>query len=343
MRRRRSMTQDHNGNARSLGPALRWIHAHEAWILRVVISIAFVLTALFCLLPAHRLVSYLSDDAYYYFKVARHIAEGKGPTFDGITLTTGFYPLYTFILAAFNCLFSLSGSESLVRVAILLNALCFLATGWLILVTARQLWGTSAGRWGAILWYSNPNAYILAATGMEASLYSFCLASFFAFLAFSRASSDHWSSTYRGYALLGLLGGACVVARTDALVLVAIAAISFTCSAIMEWYWGEGTHLDRLPLLSKEVGKVALFAFVALLPFLAWLLYAHYYTGTFFQTSAQMKQMWRHGATAGMTAGQEVGFGLEILWKWTVKTVVKVPAFKYLFHCHPIEFNRERR
>jgi hypothetical protein len=34
------------------------------------------------------------DDAYYYFKVAQNISEGKGSTFDGINPTNGYHPLW---------------------------------------------------------------------------------------------------------------------------------------------------------------------------------------------------------------------------------------------------------
>ncbi len=37
------------------------------------------------------------DDAYYYFKVAQNIAEGHGPTFDGINLTNGYHPLWMLV------------------------------------------------------------------------------------------------------------------------------------------------------------------------------------------------------------------------------------------------------
>src|SRR5581483_10192329 len=37
------------------------------------------------------------DDAYYYFKVAQNISEGRGSTFDGIHPTNGYHPLWVLI------------------------------------------------------------------------------------------------------------------------------------------------------------------------------------------------------------------------------------------------------
>lgn len=41
-----------------------------------------------------------SDDAYYYFTVARNVATGAGSTFDGVTVTTGYHPLWLGVLTA---------------------------------------------------------------------------------------------------------------------------------------------------------------------------------------------------------------------------------------------------
>ena len=37
------------------------------------------------------------DDAYYYFKVAQNITEGRGSTFDAINLTNGYHPLWMLV------------------------------------------------------------------------------------------------------------------------------------------------------------------------------------------------------------------------------------------------------
>ena len=36
----------------------------------------------------------MSDDAFYYLHIARNVAMGKGVSFDGLTPTNGFHPLY---------------------------------------------------------------------------------------------------------------------------------------------------------------------------------------------------------------------------------------------------------
>jgi hypothetical protein len=40
---------------------------------------------------------FIRDDAYYYFKVAQNISEGRGSTFDGINRTNGYHPLWLWV------------------------------------------------------------------------------------------------------------------------------------------------------------------------------------------------------------------------------------------------------
>lgn len=49
------------------------------------------------------LLGYAQDDFYYYLKAAQNFAGGRGPTFDGTTLTNGFQPLYFLVLSAISC------------------------------------------------------------------------------------------------------------------------------------------------------------------------------------------------------------------------------------------------
>ena len=45
------------------------------------------------------------DDAYYYLQIAYNIAHGAGSTFDGITKTNGYQPLWMAIVVAIEFIF----------------------------------------------------------------------------------------------------------------------------------------------------------------------------------------------------------------------------------------------
>ncbi len=94
-----------------------------------------VLPAVCCVLaltaPFHYVLATLSDDAFYYFKIARNIARGSGCTFDGLVATNGYHPLWTLCLIPLFYTFS----ESLeTPVRIVLAGSCVLAVGTLFLL-----------------------------------------------------------------------------------------------------------------------------------------------------------------------------------------------------------------
>jgi hypothetical protein len=57
-----------------------------------------------------RIMPFVEDDFYYYLKVAQNVAAGLGSTFDGVTRTNGYHPLYFVVLVLISkCTASLAG------------------------------------------------------------------------------------------------------------------------------------------------------------------------------------------------------------------------------------------
>lgn len=310
-------------------------HRLTAWVGKLLfasIVIAVVLLSILCFLPPGRVVDYLSDDAYYYFQVARHIAQGQGPTFDGITVTTGFHPLYAFLLAGLARLVS-AGGLGLVRAALLLNTACYFLTGWSIWVAVRYLWGRKVARWGALFWFTTPHAMLLVATGMESSLYACAVALFFAFLCRNQQRICGIGASFIDAMILGGLCGVAIVARTDGLALCMLAGIVLLVPCVPDLLRARHTpHPTTTACRSLLLhgGRASVFFVVALLPFVAWLIYAERYTGHLLQSSAQIKQVWRAQLCADMTLLQRGMFSLDIGFNWVVKSLVKTPALKVL-------------
>ncbi len=63
---------------------------------KYVRNLSLILLGLFLIsvviIPVSQLTFFFSDDAYYYFLTAKHIAQGLGSTFDGYNLTNGYHP-----------------------------------------------------------------------------------------------------------------------------------------------------------------------------------------------------------------------------------------------------------
>jgi len=80
-----------------------------------------------------------SDDAFYYFAIARNIVEGNGMTFDGISATNGWHPLWMLCLLPIFQTFT-DDLESPVRVVLILNAVMAIATiAWLHQIVNRYV------------------------------------------------------------------------------------------------------------------------------------------------------------------------------------------------------------
>jgi len=187
-------------------------------LLTFVFFFALIVTVIFTFQPDHILVRYFSDDAYYYFQTAWHLSLGHGPTFDGITWTTGFHPLYAILLTVIHDL-SNQNKEWFVAFANILNVFAFFVTTLFLYLAVNRVWGRTAAIWAAVLWLCNPHSIILIATGMEGSVYAAMLA-----LYLYATSLLFFSSTNEKYILYilfsGIAGSLCILSRTDSMLLI---------------------------------------------------------------------------------------------------------------------------
>jgi hypothetical protein len=94
---------------------------------------------------------FMRDDAYYYFKVAQNISEGRGSTFDGINPTNGYHPLWMavcvpiFALARFDLILPL-------RILLLVMSGLSVATGILLYRFLAKVFAPFIGALAAIYW-----------------------------------------------------------------------------------------------------------------------------------------------------------------------------------------------
>ncbi len=65
-----------------------------------------------------------SDDGYFYLTIARNLARGLGSTFDGLSFTNGYQPIWLAVLAAVYRVTGPLSPESGVRVAVALAGVC---------------------------------------------------------------------------------------------------------------------------------------------------------------------------------------------------------------------------
>ena len=154
----------------------------------------------------------IADDAYYYFTIARNIVKGLGPTFDGITPTNGFHPLWLLLLLPAYA----AAPDSMwlpIRTALSLNVLFDAVTAILLFRMLDSLHGRRAAWFVAASWVCAPTNAILAFLGMEGSLAAMLLVGLLAWILNPRARER----APRHALVAGLLWGLSGLARTDLL------------------------------------------------------------------------------------------------------------------------------
>lgn len=116
---------------------------------------------------------YLSDDAFYYFKTAQNIVEGRGITFDGLAHTNGFHPLWMLICIPVFTLTRLNLFMPL-RVIIIIQAILNAGTGYFLYRIFSDNISEKTGWFAAFFWMFFTLIHeVTTKLGMESGLNAF--------------------------------------------------------------------------------------------------------------------------------------------------------------------------
>lgn len=247
----------------------------DAGLLRSVIGVAVLATmarlAMVWLgLPETHLIS---DDAYYYFVTARHLAGGAGPTFDGLSMTNGFHPLW--MLAVVPVFAAFSGDPWLpVRTALSLTVICDLASGLLLHDLVRRHRGQSVAAIAAAAWFILPPTALLGLQGLEASLSTLML---LCLLRHLDRLDGVATVSFRSATMTGVWLGLAGLARTDNLAAAGVAVVA--CGVLQGASGTAGAMCRRL----ATVGSATL---LVTAPWFIWNLATF---GSLLQVSGQVK------------------------------------------------------
>jgi hypothetical protein len=94
------------------------------------------------------------DDAYYYFKVAQNISEGRGSTFDGLNVSNGYHPLWLLVCIP---IFALARFDVILPLRVLLLVMSSLSAGTAILFyrLLGKVFHPAVGALAAVYWAFN--------------------------------------------------------------------------------------------------------------------------------------------------------------------------------------------
>ena len=226
----------------------------------------------------------LTEDGYYSLTVARHLAQGHGPTVDGRTLTNGFQPLWVLLVTP---VFAAAGGDVplAIRGVLVAHWTIYAATlGLVAAIAARvaphlRVPASAAALTAALLYSTNVTIYELHFNGLETGL----VLLLHALLAVMLLRLD-WNST-RQVAALGVLTGTLMLARIDAV---------FVAAGVIVCPWLQGVPLRR------TIATVSAVWGIALLMVAPWLLFNVLQFGSLMPSSglAQQDWGWRPGRIA---------------------------------------------
>ncbi len=198
----------------------------EKWLTRKTLTWIFVLFGL-GYLAAHLVIItrppevfmnwYLTDDAFYYFQIARNVVQGKGFSFDGIGLSNGFHPLWLFLILP---VFALSVSEIFLplKIIILISAMLTYCAGLILYLILRNDLGIRPALLGFLIWILYwPIQRIVTMGGLETGINALMI------LLFIWTLQKMDPEKHYQLAFLGVLGAFVVFGRLDNIFLVLLA------------------------------------------------------------------------------------------------------------------------
>jgi hypothetical protein len=222
---------------------------------------------------------YVMDDMFYYLTAARNIADGRNPPFavslDGRNPTNGFHPLWMAICVGIETVVS-SSPDIAFRVALMLCALLFVATGWLLYGIVRRTAGETPALVVGALFLCNYRMATLGLSGLETSLYGLSIVVLLGWL--TRRGADGLRS-WRDAVVLGLLLAFTYWSRLDALLLGV-----FVCLGMLLLTSGRP--------LSARLALVSVAGAVSMIATAPWFVFSYRSVGAMLPRSGLAIQSW---------------------------------------------------
>ncbi len=166
----------------------------------------------------------LYDDSFYAFQIARNIAEGNGITFDGIHPTTGFQPLYVFLLVPVFFLFK-SDPITPIYIALASSAVMTSFSALLLFKLLEKRVRITVAFIAMIVWAISPIVSRQSVNGLESSLALLLLIG----LIYQYVENLRPIKSPSGFhlAATGVLAGFSVLARIDSFIFLAVLLLDY--------------------------------------------------------------------------------------------------------------------
>ena len=231
---------------------------------------------------------FLTDDAFYYFQVARNVSEGIGFTFDGINFSNGFHPLWMLICIP---IFSLARYDLILplRLMVLVLAVINAATAIMLFRLLQRFIKLELAAMIAVVWaFAADFQRLTAKEGLETGINAFFLVLLWQQLTSLNDREKLGPDGLKRIFIAGFVAALAIFSRLDNVYLV-------IASAIWIWLrWWNPPHknpdIKSAWIWRLKTGLAYNGIIVALmLPYLIWNKISF---GTFMPVSGQVKLWW---------------------------------------------------
>ena len=241
-------------------------------VLSVLCGVTLIFLARFFLLsdPGYLATEWMKDDAFYYLQPAWLLKSTGIFTFDGITKTYGFHPLWMLCLTALS--FSTTDKIVFIREALMLASAVYVATAFLLFRLLKRFTHPWLAIVPSVVWLINYDLQSALISGMENTLVALIIV--LLLLAFSSLLSKQES--WKWSILVGMMAGLLTLSR--------ISMIIAPFFIILLVLFNRRKNDARVTL--KSLVCIMITFFLTLLP---WVLYARQEFGTVFPNSGTQK------------------------------------------------------
>jgi hypothetical protein len=291
---------------------------HESTIAVGVFAAGLLLAAVVVSLPVKILVGVVPDDAFYYLAVGRSIATTGVSTFDGENLASGYHPAWMMLVA--EAARWVSSNDGLLRVVVAMGLVLHAVAGWLLYRCLKRFVSGSAAALAAGVWMFGYLPLVVASFALETSLY--CVAFLLSYSVYLDRIDPYLRREGKdgrrripavNLILFGAALGFCLWARTEAIVLVACAALWLGLASLLE-------GLSWRSLL-EACRRGVLIVAAALATIGPWFVYSLHNFGTIRQASGAMKTLWMQGETAGLGLSERLWLYASRFGCWLVSSL----------------------
>ncbi|MFB6225534.1 MAG: glycosyltransferase family 39 protein, partial [Candidatus Paceibacteria bacterium] len=166
--------------------------------------------------------NFLTDDAFYYYSIARNVVMGEGVVFSSGNPTNGFHPLYLIILVPLFDLLYQYGINAPVYASLIILSVFTVGTSFFIYQVCKELVGGFAGIVGTIIWLFNPYIIKVSLAGTETPIQIF----FISVLTWYLVSINFSEINNKNIVIIGALLGLIFLSRMDGVLMILSVVIS---------------------------------------------------------------------------------------------------------------------